>query len=200
GWIDLARPRLSVVPAAEWRQMYREAWRLQRDNFWTPTLSDIDWQEVYERYLPVLERVATRGEFSDLMWEVQGELGTSHAYEWGGDVRRPPPHGPGYLGADLRREGEAWVIARLVRGASWGAEDPSPLLAPGLDVQDGDRLLAIDGVPLGAAREPGELLVNRAGTDVTLTVARGDAAPRAVTVTTLRDERGARYRDWVERT
>ena len=62
--------------------MYREAWRLQRDFFWTEDMSGVDWEHVYQRYLPLLDRIATRGEFSDLMWEMQGELGTSHAYEW----------------------------------------------------------------------------------------------------------------------
>ena len=82
GWLDLDRIRLSVEPQAEWEQMYREAWRLQRDHFWTEDMSGVDWHAVYARYLPLLQRVATRSEFSDLMWEMQGELGTSHAYEY----------------------------------------------------------------------------------------------------------------------
>jgi len=81
--------------------MYREGWRLQRDHFWTADMSKIDWQEVYERYLPLVDRIATRSEFSDLMWEMQGELGTSHAYEFGGDHRQPPRYELGLLGAIL---------------------------------------------------------------------------------------------------
>ena len=80
GWIDLGRLRISVKPVAEWRQMLREAWRLQCDNFWTEDMSKVDWEGVYRNYAPLVERVATRGEFSDLVWEMQGELGTSHAY------------------------------------------------------------------------------------------------------------------------
>ena len=79
--------------------MLREVWRLQRDQFWVADMSGIDWEAVYARYAPLLERVATRGELSDLIWEMQGELGTSHAYESGGDHRRPPPVALGYLGA-----------------------------------------------------------------------------------------------------
>jgi tricorn protease len=90
GWLDLDRLRVAVVPGDEWRQMFREAWRLQRDQFWTPDMSEIDWKGVHERYLPLVERVATRSEFSDLLWEVQGELNTSHAYELGGDYRPEP--------------------------------------------------------------------------------------------------------------
>ena len=79
GWIDLTRVRVSVEPPAEWRQMFREAWRLQRDHFWTEDMADVDWYAVYERYFPLIDRISTRAEFSDLMWEMQGELGTSHA-------------------------------------------------------------------------------------------------------------------------
>src|SRR5438046_2459630 len=82
--------RWSVRPDAEWRQMFREAWRLQREHFWVEDMSGIDWPEVYERYLPLVNRVSTRAEFSDLLWEVHGELGTSHAYELGGAYRTGP--------------------------------------------------------------------------------------------------------------
>ncbi len=86
--------------------MYREAWRLQRDHFWTPDMSGVNWLAIYQRYLPLLDRVATRGEFSDLLWEMQGELGTSHAYEYGRDYRREPHYSPDRLGADLRYDAE----------------------------------------------------------------------------------------------
>ena len=101
GWIDLDRIRAAVEPRAEWRQMLREVWRLQRDHFWTPSMSGIDWNAVYERYAPLLDLVSSRGELSDLIWEMQGELGTSHAYEIGGDHRKPPAWPLGQLGAEL---------------------------------------------------------------------------------------------------
>ncbi|MEZ4737730.1 MAG: peptidase, partial [Caldilineaceae bacterium] len=99
GWIDLHRVKVSVEPQREWEQMFREAWRLQRDHFWTQDMSEVDWQMVYQRYFPLIERVSTRSEFSDLMWEMQGELGTSHAYEYGGDYRSRPYFSQGFLGA-----------------------------------------------------------------------------------------------------
>ena len=95
--------RVSVTPPAEWRQMFREVWRLQRDQFWTADMSGIDWGAMYDAMRRCSTRVATRGEFSDLIWEMQGELGTSHAYEIGGDYRKPPPVALGHLGADLSR-------------------------------------------------------------------------------------------------
>lgn len=198
GWIDLSRIRVAIQPAAEWRQMYRELWRLQRDNFWTEDMSGVDWEDVYQRYLPVLARVATRTEFSDLAWEVQGELGTSHAYEWGGDHRHGPRYPLGHLGADLRWSGEAWTIARIPRGDGWNREAASPLAEPGLDVRAGDTLLEVEGQPLSAERAPGEALLHKAEAEVELRLQRGKEPPRRVVVTTLDDEDALRYRDWVE--
>jgi len=202
GWLDLDRVKVSVLPAAEWRQMYRETWRLQSEQFWAANMAQVDWPAVRDRYEPLLERVATRSELSDLLWEMQGELGTSHAYESGGEYRKTPTYSQGYLGADWAFDGAAkvWRVVHVVQGDSWDAEASSPLAAPGVDLPAGTRLLAINGQPVGVARSPQELLVNQAGAEVLLTVARPDgSAPRSVVVKALRDERKARYREWVER-
>ncbi len=202
GWINPARIKVSVVPPAEWRQMFREAWRMQRDNFWNADMSDVDWPAVYKRYEPLLDRVSTRGEFSDLMWEMQGELGTSHAYEIGGDYPAGRNYRQGFLGADLSVESRSgrWRIDRVVRGDSWDDESGSPLAKPGINVHDGDYLLAVNGTAVGADRSPGELLVNQAGSEVALTIETQDDAPttRTVVVKTLGSEFPIRYRDWVE--
>ncbi|MBN2090021.1 PD40 domain-containing protein, partial [candidate division KSB1 bacterium] len=84
GWIDANRAKISVIPQEEWRQMFREAWRLQRDYFWTEDMSGVNWEQVYRQYLPLVDRIGTRSEMADLLLEMQGELGTSHAFEWGG--------------------------------------------------------------------------------------------------------------------
>ena len=214
GWLDLERLRVSVVPSEEWRQMFREAWRLQRDQFWTSDMSGIDWVAVYERYLPLVDRVASRAEFSDLMWELQGELGTSHCYELGGDYRPEPAWYQGRLGADIvfdRRRG-AWRIARIPRGDSWDERYSSPLAAPGLNIREGDEILAVAGQAVDSRISPDERLVHYAGQHVELTIrAAGTTAPgrgagrrgaaagvRTVTVKTLAAETALRYRAWVE--
>src|SRR5205807_2482472 len=97
GWLDLGRVKVSVQPAAEWKQMFAEAWRLQRENFWAEDMSGIDWDAIYNQYAPLVERVTSRQELSDLFWEVQGELGTSHAYEMGGEYRARPNYHQGNL-------------------------------------------------------------------------------------------------------
>jgi tricorn protease len=200
GWIDLRRIRVSIVPHAEWEQMYREAWRLQRDQFWTEDMSGVDWQTVYRRYLPLLSRVATRAEFSDLLWEMQGELGTSHAYEIGGDYRPEPRYDQGFLGADLHYDPEtdSYRIGRIIQGDVWDEAAGSPLARPGVNIRPGDRLVALGGQRVGREIPPQALLVHQANTEVLLTIAPAAGEPRTLTVKTLRDERPARYRDWVE--
>lgn len=202
GWIDLARVKVSVQPEAEWKQMYREAWRLQRDYFWDEKMSQINWEKVYERYLPLLDRIATRSEFSDLMWEMQGELGTSHAYEMGGDYRPDPNYSMGFLGADFEYDEKvkAWKITHIVQGDSWDEQKSSPLAKPGLNIREGETLLAIGGRKLTHDTQPQAFLVNQAGQEISLTV--GDAkgkSPRTVSVKTLANESLARYREWVEK-
>jgi len=201
GWIDLARVRASVDPRAEWRQMLREVWRLQRDNFWTPDMSGVDWQAVYDRYAPLLDRVATRAEFSDLVWELQGELGTSHAYEMGGDHRRPPALPLGQLGAELAlaADGTTYAIARIVAGDPWEPGADSPLNAIGVEAAVGERIVAVNGQPVSRTVPPQALLVHQAAAKVELTLAGDGGATRNVVVTTLADEVPARYREWVER-
>jgi len=200
GWIDLGRLKVSVEPGVEWRQMAREAWRLQRENFWTPNMSAVDWDAVWERYAPLIDRVGTRGELSDLMWEMQGELGTSHAYEMGGDYRPEPAYLQGFLGADYAYDAEAdcYTFSRIVQGTAGESDADSPLNAPGIDVRPGDRLLAVNGRRVTGARLPQELLVHQASAEVALTVQRGEEAPRVVTVRARRSEALARYREWVE--
>ncbi|GIW01856.1 S41 family peptidase [Roseiflexus sp.] len=201
GWVDLARIKLMISPPAEWVQMYREAWRLQRDHFWTPDMSGVNWLIVYHRYLPLLDRVATRGEFSDLLWEMQGELGTSHTYEYGGDYRLEPQYSLGKLGADLRYDAEtdSYIVERIVAGDVWNERASSPLARPGVNIAPGDRLIAIGSRRVGRDVSPHEVLVNQAGCDVLLTFRKADGTLRAVTVKALHDDTQARYREWVER-
>ncbi len=216
GWIDLRRVKVSVDPQREWEQMLREAWRLQRDHFWTEDMSQVDWQAIYHRYYALIERVSTRGEFSDLMWEMQGELGTSHAYEFGGDYRPRPHYGQGFLGAHFSWAPEAggYRIDEIILGDPWDPKANSPLATPGVDIQVGDVLLAINGQPLGPEVSPAQLLVNQAGNEVLLTLAprpqgttggsngEGPGASRQgnrlVIVRALESEAPARYRRWVE--
>lgn len=201
GWLDLSRIRVLVVPRLEWQQMYRDIWRLQREHFWNRNMSGVDWNQIYRRYLPLLDRLGSRAEFSDLIWEMQGELGTSHAYEWGGDYRKEPAYRQGFLGCDLkfdpRRRG--YRVEKIVRGDSWDPKQASPLCQPGVNVQEGDLILEVDGRKVSRDHPPAEFLMNRPETEVELTiVGKSSRRPRRIAVKTLANEMPARYRDWVE--
>jgi tricorn protease len=206
GFVDLGRVRVLVDPGAEWAQMVREAWRLQLEQFWTADLSGVDWRLALDRYLPLTDRVATRTELSDLIWELQGELGTSHCYELGGEYREPPGWGQAHLGADFDRDASGrWVVTRIVPGTSWHSREISPLLTPGAAVDVGAAVLAVNGQPVDPVAGLGPLLANQAGLPVQLIVAgprpqgsqAPDPAPRTIVVPTLADDRPLRYREWV---
>ena len=201
GWLDLNRVKVSVQPAAEWKQMFAEAWRLQREQFWTEDMSGIDWDAIYAQYAPLVERVSSRSELSDLFWELQGELNTSHAYEMGGEYRQRPNYEQGFLGVDwsYNAANDRYRIARIVRGDPSDSNATSPLTSPGLNVNVGDAVLAINGQRLGPERSPQELLVNQAGNEVQLTIEDATTKEtRVVTAKAIDDERPARYREWVE--
>ena len=196
--VDLSRLRVIVEPAAEWRQMYAETGRLMRDNFWRADMSGIDWDGVLDRYRPVLDRVATHDDLVDLLWEVHGELGTSHAY-----VTPPGGHSDGLcrqglLGADISRHQDGhWRIDRILPSETSDPQARSPLAAPGVAVRAGDAILAVDGHPIDPAVGPGPLLIGTAGKPVELTVEMAGGEARAVVVVPLADEEPLRYHDWV---
>ncbi|MEZ0091613.1 PDZ domain-containing protein [Streptacidiphilus sp. EB129] len=196
--VDLGRVRVTVDPAAEWRQMFDETARLMRDNFWRIDLGGLDWPAVQRRYRPLVERVGCHSDLVDLLWELQGEPGTSHAYV------TPPPGGPaanrrqGLLGADLARDEEGvWRVARVLPGESSDPAARSPLAAPGVGVRAGDAVLAVDGRPVDPVTGPAPLLVGTAGRPVGLTVGRTDGTERTVVVVPLAEEESLRYHDWV---
>ena len=125
---DLDRIRVEIDPLAEWQQMYAEASRLMRDHFWIADMGGVDWAAVHERYRPVLARIGTpRGEFSDLLWELQGELGSSHAYEMPPERDVEKSRRLGLLGADLAPDADGtWRVARVVPGESSAPAARSP--------------------------------------------------------------------------
>jgi len=201
GWVDLSRIKLEIEPMPEWQQMFREAWRLQKYHFWTEDMSGIDWQKIYKRYYPLVARCGTRSEFSDLMWEMQGELGTSHCYEFGGDYRQSPQYRIGKLGIDYKfnPRHKAWEITKILKGWHWSEDNRSPLMNPGLEIKAGWMITAINGQPLTKDLTPEKATVNLASQLIQLSVTSPDKKiTKTVTVKTMQQEAWARYSDWVE--
>ena len=202
--VDLSRARFQADPAALWRHAYIEAGRIMRRDFWTPDMCGVDWDGVLDAYRPLLDRVRGADDFTDLMWEVVAELGTSHSYIIKADTESGPGPGPaavGQLGADISRDGSGrWLVDRVLPGESSDPRAQSPLEAPGVVVRPGDELVAVDGLPVDPVWGPWPLLAGAVGKPVELTVRPASADPEAlrrVVVVPLRDERRLRYQDWV---
>ena len=201
--VQLDRIRVRLDPVAVWRQAFAEAWRLQRDFFWTPDMAGQDWDEVRSRYEPLVDRLGSHDDLVDLLWEVHGELGTSHAYVTPKLPSEPGAGGQGRLGAEFDYD-DGWVVRRVLASESSDPLATSPLAAPGAGVRAGDRLLAVDGVPLGPDFGPATALVGAAGKAVELTILNGSAhtgeegARRRIAVVPIRDEERLRYQDWVQ--
>ncbi|NUS04837.1 MAG: peptidase S41, partial [Nonomuraea sp.] len=198
--IDLDRITVQLDPVAEWRQGFREAGRLMRDHFWRDDMGGVDWQAVLDRYEPLVSRLGCSSELIDLLWEVQGELATSHAYARGSGPGADPRRRQGLLGADLvKDEDGTWRVARILAGETSDHAARSPLLAPGVAVRPGDAVTAVGGRPVDPVRGPLALLSGTADQPVELTVRPGSGgSPRRVVVTPIDDETRLRYHDWVE--
>jgi tricorn protease len=205
--VDLSRARFLADPAALWRHAYAELGRIMRRDFWVPDMSGVDWDGVLDAYRPLLDRIRGADDFTDLLWEVVAELGTSHAYvikagqdffASGGTDRAAV----GQLGADISRDDAGrWVVDRVLPGESSDPRARSPLAAPGVAVRPGDELVAVDGQPVDPERGPWPLLAGTAGQPVELTVRTpepsGSAVTRRVVIVPLHGDRRLRYQDWV---
>ncbi|THA74483.1 peptidase S41 [Streptomyces sp. A0642] len=199
-YLDLRRILHEVDPAAEWRQAYGEAGRIIRSYFWEPDMCGIDWPAVLDQYRPLVERVATPDEFADLLREVLGELGTSHAYVSPARRNEGPPHyqrAIGLLGVNFLCRDGAWVIRRILPGDSSDSKARSPLSGTG--IREGAVLTHVDGRPVDPVAGPYPLLSAAGGTTVELTFrpAEGEGRSRRVAIMPLVDERPLRYQDWV---
>ncbi|HYE03170.1 MAG TPA: PDZ domain-containing protein, partial [Phycisphaerales bacterium] len=197
-----------INPREEWRQILNDAWRIQRDFFYVANMHGVDWPAVKEQYARMLADCATREDVAYVLAEMISELNVGHAYVTSpGDVQQQPTVPIGTLGCDFElvpaAEGlpAAYRITRIYRGADWDSDAQGPLSQPGVDVKEGDFLLAINGVPLDTARDPWAALQGMAGRTVTLTVSQKqllDDAAREAVVECAGSESNLRYRAWIE--
>ncbi|HTJ68508.1 MAG TPA: S41 family peptidase [Actinospica sp.] len=201
--VDLRRITHTVHPAEEWRQAYREAARVVRDQYWDPNMCGLDWTALTEQYAPLIERVGSPDDFGDVLQELLGELGTSHAYVVPARLAEGPtrPERPlGLLAMDVHREGNdraaTWVIDRVLAGESSDPRARAPLAAHG--VKPGDEIVEIAGRVPDPVRGPLPLLGGTGGTTIELVLRSGaDGRLRRIAVTPLSDEMPVRYQDTV---
>lgn len=204
--LSAARVRLRdwevvVQPRDEWRQIFLDAWRMQRDGFYDRGMHGVDWTAVRRRYEALLTRVTDRAELSDVIAQMVGELSALHMFVRGGDVRKPADTAIASLGASAVRDPArgGHRITRILTGNPDLPHQRSPLAAPHVDVREGDVILRVDGVGTLAAPHLASLLRDAVGRDVRLHVRSGDAdVVREVTVQpiSLRREADLRYVEW----
>ncbi|HEY9371225.1 S41 family peptidase [Streptomyces sp.] len=199
-YLDLRRILHHVDPEAEWRGAFDEAGRIIRAYFWDPDMCGIDWTAVLDQYRPLVERVASPDDFADLLREVLGELGTSHAYVSPARRNEGPPHyqrPQGLLGANFVPREDGWMVKRILPGDSSDSKARSPLAGTG--IRPGAVLTHVDGRPVDPVAGPYPLLAGTGGTTVELTFrpAEGEGRSRRIAVMPLVDERPLRYQDWV---
>jgi tricorn protease len=200
GRLRLDEMETKVDPVAEWKQMYREVLRIQRDFFYDPGHHGVDLQALGERYEKYVTGLGSRWDLNYLWREMLGELTVGHLFVSGGDQPQPNRVRGGLLGADYRIENGRYRIAKIFGGENWNPQTRAPLTQPGVNVNPGDYILAVNGRELRGSDEIFALFEGTAGKAVTLRVA-ADASgtnERVVTVTPVDSEVALRRLDWVE--
>jgi tricorn protease len=189
-----------VTPREEWQQLFTDVWRTYRDVFYDPTMHGLDWDALGEQYGALLDDAVTRWDVNFIIGELIGEVNASHTYVGGGDIESPRRRQVGLLGIDWALANGAYRVAHIVRGAEWDIEARSPLAEPGVNVNEGDYILAVNGVPLDTGKDPYAAFEGLAGETVALTVNSGPAmeGSREVLVETLSSEGRLRNLEWIE--
>ncbi len=192
--------QMTVDPVQEWKQIFTDAWRLERDYFYDPNMHGVDWNLVKDRYTRMLNDAMTREEVNYVIGEMIGELNASHTYKGGGDEEKEIKQSVGYLGVDWQADGNYYKIKKIIRGASWDAEVRSSIDMPGIDIKEGDYILAVNGVPLTTAQEPFAAFQGLSDKTVELTYNTTASWTNAKTaiVQTMSDESRLRYLAWIE--
>jgi tricorn protease len=192
--------RMKVDPPAEWRQIFEEAWRIERDFFYAPNLHGADWPAVHARYAPLVSYVRSREDLRYVLDQVGGELSVGHSFTGGGDYPAVDTMRTGLLGADLEPQNGRWRITRIYTSESWNPELKAPLSAPGVRAAEGDYILAVNGQELAAADNPYRLLDGTAEQQTTLRLNNRPTPDGSwtVTVVPLRNDVALRQRAWVE--
>ena len=192
--------RVLIDPREEWRQIFDEAWRMEKEYFYDPDLHGLDWQAIYDQYRPLVEFAGRREDLTALIVQMIAELQVGHNRSGGGDRHREAATETGLLGANLRIEGDRYQLTRIYSGESWNPFLRAPLATPGNAAREGDYLLAVNGRELTAADNLFEYLQGTVGQQVTLRVAaRADGRDaRDIVVEPVESERELRLWHWVE--
>jgi tricorn protease len=197
--ISLSGLHATIDPRAEWRQVFLDAWRIERDYFYDPNMHGVDWAGVRDHYLSMLDECVSRRDVSYLVREMIAELNVGHAYYREGDVEQAPQVPTGLLGCRFETAEGAYRIAELYQGATWDVDARNPLALAGVKV--GEFLLAVNHVSLDPSRDPYAAFQRLAGQTVVLTISADatlDDEDRQVPIKLLGDDADLRFRHWIE--
>jgi tricorn protease len=201
--LDLSHMNVRIDPTAEWSEMYHQAWRLYRDRFYNPKMNGKNWPAIGKRYAKLLPLAGCRQDINYLIGQMIASLSNSHTYVAGGDMdNNQKAHPTGLLGVDfaLDKDSGRYYFKTIYPGDNTRPDYRSPLTGPGINVKQGDYLLAVNGHPLKAPTNPYRLFVDTADQNVTLTVADNAAGKnrRKVTVQTIPNELDVRLKAWID--
>jgi len=192
GVLSLNGMRAEIDPPQEWKNVFNEVWRQERDYFYEAEMNGVDWQKMHDKYAQLLPAVSDRYSLTYILGEMIGELSNSHTYVGGGDYPDLHPVNVGLLGVDyeLDESSGRYRIKKIYPGENWNAELRSPLTEPGINVKEGDYLLAVNGQQLRAPQDPYQAFVNTGNETVTLTVNSkpSEDSSRNVVVKPINDE------------
>jgi tricorn protease len=170
GALNLSTMRAEIDPMAEWKQMFNETYRQERDYFFEPSMNGVDWAKERDKYSQLLPYLGDRYDLTYVLGEFVGELSNSHTYVGGGDTPDLHPINVGALGVDFEADNGFYRFKKIYQGENWDAALRSPLTEPGVNVKEGDYLVAVNGHPLRVPQNPYELFIDTVGQNVTLTV------------------------------
>jgi tricorn protease len=192
--------KMKLDRTKEWKQIFEEAWRYERDYFYDPEMHGRNWDRVHKRYAPLVPFVKHRTDLTYILDQVNGELSVGHSFVGGGDYPKTDRNSVGLLGANLNIEDNLWKIDRIFTTESWNPELSSPLEEPGLNVKEGNFIVEINGEKLTANDDPYKLLDGTSGIQTALKIAETADLDSTWTITVkpISSENALRQRAWVE--
>ena len=195
-----AEMEMELDPGKEFRQIFNDAWRTERDYFYDKGMHGVDWDLMRDRYGSMIDDAVTRWDVNFILGELIGELSAPHTYRGGGDTEKSRTRNVGYLGVTWVIQNGYYQIAGIIKPPSWETDARSPLSLPGIKVTQGDYVLAVNGIPLDIHHEPYAAFQGLAGKTVELTVSSnpGVEENRKVIVELMESETRLRHLAWIE--
>jgi tricorn protease len=201
GKLNLSGLEMKIDPKGEWKQMFYEAWRLERDFFYDPNMHGVDWELMKKRYGELLPYVAHRSDLNYLLGELVGELSVSHAYVWGGETPKSEKWNVGLLGADFEIDPgtNRYRFKKIYKGENWQKGRRAPLTEPGVLVKEGDYLISVNGMDVMYPEPLFDFFEKTADKQVKIKVndKPTDKGAREYTVRPILSDDDLRYLDWV---